>query len=52
MDDIEYGITDIIRGEDHISNSAIHIQLFKALSSEPPNFSHISLITTKDKKII
>ena len=37
VDDIEYGITDIIRGEDHISNSAIHIQLFKALSSEPPN---------------
>ena len=51
VDDIDYGITDIIRGEDHISNSAIHIQLFKALSSEPPNFSHISLMTTKDKKL-
>ncbi len=51
VDDIEYRITDIIRGEDHISNSAIHIQIFKALSSEPPNFSHISLMTTKDKKL-
>ncbi|WP_236870427.1 glutamate--tRNA ligase [Candidatus Bandiella numerosa] len=51
VDDIEYAITDVIRGEDHISNSAIHIQLFKALSAEPPSFSHISLLTTKDKKL-
>lgn len=51
VDDIEYKVTDIIRGEDHISNSAIHIQLFQALSTEPPNFSHISLLTTKDKKL-
>ncbi len=51
VDDIEYAITDVIRGEDHISNSAIHIQLFKALLAKPPNFSHISLLTTKDKKL-
>ena len=51
VDDIEYAITDIIRGEDHISNSAIHVQLFRALSAKPPSFSHISLLTTKDKKL-
>ena len=51
VDDIEYGITDIVRGEDHISNSAIHIQLFKALGGQPPKFAHLSLLTTKEKKL-
>lgn len=51
VDDIEYGVTDVIRGEDHISNSAIQIQLFKALSSKSPNFSHISLMIMKDRKL-
>ncbi len=51
VDDIEYGITDIIRGEDHISNSAVHIQLFEALGVKPPEFTHISLLSTKEKKL-
>ena len=51
VDDIEYGITDIIRGEDHISNSAVHIQLFEALGVKPPEFAHISLLSTKEKKL-
>ena len=51
VDDIEYGITDIVRGEDHISNSAIHIQLFKALGRQPPEFAHISLLSAKEKKL-
>ncbi|MFQ3307246.1 MAG: glutamyl-tRNA synthetase [Candidatus Midichloriaceae bacterium] len=51
VDDIEYKITDIIRGEDHISNSAIHVQIFEALGAKVPNFSHISLMNTKDKVI-
>ena len=51
VDDIEYGITDIVRGEDHISNSAIHIQLFKALGGQPPEFAHISLLSAKEKKL-
>ena len=51
VDDIEYGITHIIRGEDHISNSAIHIQLFQALSSKSPVFCHVPLLTTKEKKL-
>lgn len=44
VDDIEYGITHIIRGEDHLSNSAVHVQLFEALGAKAPNFAHLSLI--------
>lgn len=51
VDDIDYKVTDIIRGEDHISNSAIHIQLFKALSAQVPCFSHISLLAINNKKL-
>ena len=51
VDDIEYNVTDIIRGEDHISNSAIHVQLFESLFAEKRNFSHLSLLKTRDKKL-
>ena len=40
IDDIEENISDIIRGEDHITNTAFHIQLFKALNAKVPNFGH------------
>lgn len=51
VDDIDYKITDIIRGEDHVSNSAMHIQLFQALNASPPQFAHLSLIKTKEQQI-
>jgi len=51
IDDIEYGVTNLIRGEDHITNSALHIQIFQALSATPPSFSHIPLMNIKDKKL-
>lgn len=51
IDDIEYSITDIIRGEDHISNSAIQIQIFRAMQTSPPNFAHLPLMTLEEKKI-
>jgi len=51
VDDIEFGITDIIRGEDHLSNSAVHIQIFHALNAKAPNMSHLSLLSSKDKEI-
>jgi glutamyl-tRNA synthetase len=51
VDDIEYGVTDIIRGEDHISNSAVHVQLFEALGATIPQFAHISLLSAKEKKL-
>ncbi|MCX4083640.1 glutamate--tRNA ligase [Rickettsia hoogstraalii] len=51
IDDIDYDITHIIRGEDHVSNTAIQIQMFEALNTTPPTFGHLSLIINKDEKI-
>ncbi|MCZ6919973.1 MAG: glutamate--tRNA ligase, partial [Rickettsia endosymbiont of Ixodes persulcatus] len=51
IDDIDYDITHIIRGEDHVSNTAIQIQMFEALNKIPPVFGHLSLIINKDEKI-
>ncbi|HLN23364.1 MAG TPA: glutamate--tRNA ligase [Patescibacteria group bacterium] len=45
VDDIELGISHIIRGEDHVTNSAVQIQIFRALGAEPPVFAHLSLLT-------
>ena len=48
VDDIEMGITHVIRGEDHLSNTSKHVELFKALGVEPPKFAHIPLILNND----
>jgi glutamyl-tRNA synthetase len=48
IDDIEMNITHVIRGEDHISNTAKHIALFHAFGVEPPKFAHIPLILNTD----
>ncbi|HEX4342050.1 MAG TPA: glutamate--tRNA ligase family protein, partial [Verrucomicrobiae bacterium] len=48
VDDLEMGITHVIRGEDHLSNSAKHIALFKAFGVEPPKYAHIPLILNAD----
>ncbi|MEM7046331.1 MAG: glutamate--tRNA ligase [Pseudomonadota bacterium] len=44
VDDIDMGITHIIRGDDHMANSARHIQLFAALGARVPAFAHLPLI--------
>ena len=44
VDDIAMGITHVIRGEDHLSNTSKHVELFKALGAEVPIFAHIPLI--------
>lgn len=46
VDDIELGITDVIRGEDHVTNTAVQIQIFEALAGEgrAPNFAHHNLL--------
>ena len=36
VDDIELGMTLVVRGEDHVANTAVHIQMFRALGAEPP----------------
>ena len=48
VDDIEMGITHVVRGEDHVSNTAKHIALFEAFGVQPPVYAHIPLILNPD----
>lgn len=48
VDDLEMQITHVIRGEDHLSNTAKHIELFRAFGAEPPRYGHIPLILNGD----
>src|SRR5437763_11653122 len=48
VDDIEMKISHVIRGDDHLSNTPKHIELYRALGAEPPQFAHIPLILNKD----
>lgn len=48
IDDVDYQITHIVRGEDHVSNTACHIQMFEALGAQPPLFAHLPLLSDKD----
>ena len=48
IDDLEMGITHVIRGEDHLSNTSKHIKLFHALGAEAPHYAHIPLILNQD----
>ncbi|MBM3877143.1 MAG: glutamate--tRNA ligase [Verrucomicrobia bacterium] len=48
VDDLEMGITHVVRGEDHLSNTAKHIALFRAFGVEPPRYAHIPLILNAD----
>src|SRR5436190_721457 len=48
IDDIEMKISHVIRGEDHLSNTPKHIELYRALGATPPQFAHIPLIHNKD----
>lgn len=45
VDDIELGITHVIRGEDHVANTAVQIQLWQALGGPVPGFAHLPLLT-------
>lgn len=45
IDDIDFGITHVIRGEDHVSNTATHVQMFEALGATAPEFAHNALIS-------
>ncbi len=49
IDDHEMGITHVIRGEDHLSNTPKQIQIYRALGAEPPVFAHLSMILGADK---
>jgi len=49
VDDIEMGITHIIRGADHLSNTPKQVLLYRALGAEPPAFGHVPLILGPDR---
>ncbi len=51
IDDIDLGVTHVVRGEDHVSNSAVQIQMFEALGSKPPEFAHEALLVASEGKL-
>ena len=48
VDDGQTGVTHIIRGEDHVSNTAVQVQIFEALGYALPQFGHLALLKTKE----
>ncbi len=51
IDDIAMGITHVVRGEDHVSNTAAQVQMFAALGAEPPVFAHEALLVGTEGKL-
>ncbi len=51
VDDGDYGITHVVRGEDHVTNSAVQVQIFEALGFAVPEFAHMALLTMKGGKL-
>jgi glutamyl-tRNA synthetase len=45
IDDIDFGVTHVIRGEDHVTNTAVQIQIFEAIAGAAPRFGHHNLLT-------
>jgi glutamyl-tRNA synthetase len=51
IDDIDMGITHVVRGEDHATNTGLQLQMFTALGSRPPAFAHEALLTGSEGKL-
>jgi glutamyl-tRNA synthetase len=51
IDDVDLGVTHVVRGEDHVSNSAAQIQMFEALGAQPPQFAHEALLVAAEGKL-
>jgi glutamyl-tRNA synthetase len=51
IDDIDMGITHVVRGEDHVSNTAAQLQMFFALGASPPAFAHEALLVGSEGKL-
>jgi glutamyl-tRNA synthetase len=51
IDDYDMGITHIFRGEDHISNTAVGVQISAAIGAKEPLYGHLSLLKTKDQEM-
>ena len=51
IDDIDMGVTHVVRGEDHVSNTAAQVQMFAALGAAPPAFAHEALLVGTEGKL-
>ncbi|OAN51929.1 glutamate--tRNA ligase [Sphingobium sp. TCM1] len=51
IDDVDMGVTHVLRGEDHVSNTATQIQMFAALGASLPQFAHEALLTGSEGKL-
>ncbi len=51
IDDADMGISHVVRGEDHVSNTALQLQMFDALGVAPPRFAHEALLTGAEGKL-
>ncbi|MEE4153119.1 MAG: glutamate--tRNA ligase [Erythrobacter sp.] len=51
IDDIDMGVSHVLRGEDHVSNTAVQIQIFTAMGSQHPAFAHEALLVGREGKL-
>ena len=51
IDDVEMGVTHVVRGEDHVANTATQLQMFEAMGAPPPAFAHTALLTGAEGKL-
>lgn len=51
IDDVDLGITHVVRGEDHVTNTATQLQMFAALGATAPAFAHEALLTGTEGKL-
>jgi glutamyl-tRNA synthetase len=51
IDDVEMGVTHVVRGEDHVSNTALQLQMFAAMGATPPAFAHEALLVGSEGKL-
>lgn len=51
IDDIDMGVTHVVRGEDHVTNTGLQLQMFEALGATPPVFAHAALLAGSEGKL-
>jgi glutamyl-tRNA synthetase len=51
VDDLDFGVTHVVRGEDHVTNTALQLQMFEALGATPPEFAHEALLVGSEGKL-
>jgi glutamyl-tRNA synthetase len=51
VDDVDLGVSHVVRGEDHVANTALQLQMFEALGAAPPAFAHEALLVGSEGKL-